>query len=119
MSPSRGKALRTADYLHHILDAIDLIADYTAGMDLAAFAADRKTQDAVIRNLEIVGEACNSIAKHDPAFEALHPEVPWRFAYEMRNALAHGYFSVDVSIVWQTVQRDLPTLRAQVIGLQA
>ncbi len=88
-------------------------------MDLAAFVADRKTQDAVIRNLEIVGEACNNITKHDPPFEAQHPEVPWRFAYEMRNALAHGYFTVDVNMVWQTVARDLPALRAQIIGLMA
>jgi uncharacterized protein with HEPN domain len=87
-------------------------------MDYTAFSADRRTQDAVIRNLEIVGEACNNIARHHPEFEALHPEVPWRFDYEMRYALAHGYFTVDVSIVWQTVQRDLPALRAQVITLQ-
>jgi uncharacterized protein with HEPN domain len=115
---SRTKALRTADYLQHICEAIDLIATYTAGMDGVAFSADRKTQDAVIRNLEIVGEACNNIAKHDPQFEAQHPEVPWRFAYEMRNALSHGYFTVDVNIVWQTVHRDLPALRAQVITLK-
>lgn len=114
---SRAKALRTADYLRHICEAIDLITDYTVGMDFATFSVDRKTQDAVIRNLEIVGEACNNIAKHDPAFEALHPEVPWRFAYEMRNALSHGYFSVDLMIVWQTLQRDLPLLQAQVLGL--
>jgi uncharacterized protein with HEPN domain len=114
---SRDKTLRTADYLHHIRDAIELIESYTSGMDSAAFVADRKTQDAVIRNLEIVGEACNNITKHDPAFEAQHPEVPWRFAYEMRNALAHGYFAVDVNMVWQTVVRDLPALRAQIVGL--
>jgi uncharacterized protein with HEPN domain len=114
---SRTKALRTADYLQHIRDAIDQIVSYTAGMDLAAFSADRKTQDAVIRNLEIVGEACNNIARHHPAFEAEHPEVPWRVAYEMRNALAHGYFTVDVGLVWQTVKADLPVLREQVVRL--
>jgi uncharacterized protein with HEPN domain len=116
---SRAKALRTADYLQHIGEAIDLIVSYTAGMDLSAFSADRKTQDAVIRNLEIVGEACNNIARHDPEFETRHPEVPWRFAYEMRNALAHGYFAVDVGIVWQTIQRDLPVLKKQVQDLLA
>lgn len=114
---SRAKALRTADYLDHILEAIAQIAAYTEGVDSEAFSKDRKTQDAVIRNLEIIGEACNNIARHHPEFEAQHPEVPWRFAYEMRNALAHGYFAVDVAIVWQTVQRDLPLLRTQIQGL--
>ena len=116
---SRAKALRTSDYLEHIVEAIDQIASYTEGMDLEAFSVDRKTQDAVIRNLEIVGEACNNIARHHPEFEAQHPEVPWRFAYEMRNALAHGYFAVDVTIVWQTVQRDLPLLRTQLQSLSS
>ena len=97
---SCAKALRTADDLQRICDAIDLISSYTASMDLKSFAADRETQDAVIRDLDIVGEACNNIARHDPPFEAQHPEAPWRLAYEMRNALAHGDFMGDVSIVW-------------------
>ena len=116
---SLGNALRTADDLQHIRYATDLIERYTTGMDLAAFVADRKTQDAVIRNLAIVGEACNNFTKHDPLFEAQHPEVPWRFACEMRNVLAHGYFTVDMNVIWQTVARDLPVLRAQIIGLMA
>ena len=55
-------------------------------MDLSAFMADRKTQDAVIRNLEVMGEACNNVVKNDPPFAASHSSVPWGFAYEMRNA---------------------------------
>ena len=65
---SRAHPLRVADYLQHIVQAIDNIQEYTAGMDLAAFTADRKTGDAVIRNLEIVGEACNNVAKNHPDF---------------------------------------------------
>lgn len=114
---SRADPLRIADYLRHILEAIDNIQDYTAGTDLAAFMADRKTQDAVIRNLEVIGEACNNVAKNHPAFAASHSSVPWGFAYEMRNALSHGYFAVDLAIVWQTVQHDLPGLRKQVAFL--
>jgi uncharacterized protein with HEPN domain len=76
--------------------------------------ADRKTCDAVIRNLEVIGEACNNIAKNHPEFAALHATVPWGFAYEMRNALAHGYFTVDLAIVWQTIQNDLPSLQLKV-----
>ncbi len=86
---------RTRDYLAHILEAIDNIRAYTAGATIENYRTDRKTQDAVLRNLEVIGEACNHVVKHHPAFAAEHPQVPWRFAYEMRNALAHGYFTVD------------------------
>ena len=65
---SRADPLRLANYLRHIPDAIDNIRTYTTGMDLAAFRVDRKTQDAVIRNLEVIGEACHNIAKKPPRF---------------------------------------------------
>ena len=114
---SRADPLRLANYLRHIPDAIDNIRTYTTGMDLAAFRADRKTQDAVIRNLEVIGEACNNIAKNHSAFASSHASVPWGFAYEMRNALSLGFFTVDLAIVWQTVQNDLPGLRVQIASL--
>ena len=114
---SRADPLRLANYLRHIPDAIDNIRTYTTGMDLAAFRADRKTQDAVIRNLDVIGEACHNIAKNHSVFASSHASVPWGFAYEMRNALSHGYFTVDLAIVWQTVQNDLPGLRVQIASL--
>jgi len=107
---SRGDPLRVRDYLEHIADAIANIREYTAGMDGAAFLADRKTQDAVVRNFEVIGEACNNVIKHHPDFAASHAAVPWNFAYEMRNALAHGYFKIDQGIVWRTIEMDLPGL---------
>lgn len=107
---SRGDPLRVRDYLEHIAEAIANIRDYTAGMDAAAFLADRKTQDAVVRNFEVIGEACNNVVRHHAAFAASHTEIPWNVAYEMRNALAHGYFRVDQGIVWRTIERDLPGL---------
>lgn len=113
----RQQPLRTAEYLQHMAQAIDNIQNYTAGMDGAGFKVDRKTQDAVIRNLEIIGEACNNVAKNDPAFAQSHPELPWGFAYEMRNALSHGYFKVDLDIVWATVTTDLPGMKAQLASL--
>lgn len=70
---SRGHPLRVADYLQHILQSIGNVQEYTAGMDLAAFMADRKTCDAVIRNLEIIGEACNNVAK---TTQLLRPSMP-------------------------------------------
>jgi uncharacterized protein with HEPN domain len=116
---TRTKPLRTTDYLQHIAEAIDNILSYTAGQDAAGFKADRKTQDAVIRNLEVIGEACNNVVKHHPGFAQQHPEVPWGFAYEMRNALSHGYFKVDLDIVWATITSDLPGLKAKLALLSA
>jgi uncharacterized protein with HEPN domain len=105
---TRGDPLRVRDYLEHIAQAISNIREYTAGMDAAAYLMDRKTQDAVVRNFEVIGEACNNVARHHAQFATAHAEIPWNFAYEMRNALAHGYFKVDQSIVWRTIEADLP-----------
>ena len=107
---NRGDPLRVRDYLEHIAEAIANIQDYIAGMNAAAFMSDRKTQDAVVRNFEVIGEACNNVIKHHPQFAASHPDIPWNFAYEMRNALAHGYFKIDQGIVWRTIETDLPGL---------
>lgn len=68
----------------------------------------------MIRNFEIIGEASNNIEKHYPEFAAANPELPLSFAYQMRNAVAHGYFKVDFEIVWRTIHRDLPRLHKQV-----
>ncbi|SEF24517.1 Uncharacterized conserved protein, contains HEPN domain [Variovorax sp. NFACC28] len=114
---SRRDPQRVADYLGHILQAIDSIREYTSGATAGSYMADRKTQDAVVRNLEVIGEASNNIVKHHAEFAAAHPAVPWRFAYEMRNALSHGYFTIDHTLVWQTIQHDLPSLREQVVRL--
>jgi len=107
---SRRDALRVRDYLVHVAQAVDNTREYTAGMDLPDYLADRKTQDAVVRNLEVIGEACKNVVTHHRDFAASHPSVPWHIAYEMRNALAHGYFKVDHQIVWTTIRNDLPKL---------
>jgi uncharacterized protein with HEPN domain len=109
--------LRTADYLQHMAQAIDNIQSYTVGMDAASFKADRKTQDAVIRNMEIVGEAANNIQRVDPSFAAAHAHIPWQVMYTMRNRLTHGYEKVDLEIVWKTIHNDLPVLYKQIKAL--
>lgn len=81
---------RLADYLAHILEAICRIERYTGPLDQASFLQNQLVQDAVIRNLEIIGEASNNIQRHCPDFAAAHPELPLSFAYQMRNAIAHG-----------------------------
>lgn len=105
---------RLPDYLAHILEAIERIDRYTEDMDELAFLNNQMAQDAVVRNFEIIGEASNNIEKRYPEFAAAHPELPLVFAYQMRNAVAHGYFKVDFEIVWKTIHSNLPELCQQV-----
>ena len=116
---SKADALRVPDYLAHIVEAIDRIHRYVDGMAEADFLADEKTQDAVVRNFEILGEAAHNIEKLHPAFAARHAQVPWALMYTMRNRVAHGYFKVDYALVWNTIHADLPQLRALVAALLA
>lgn len=113
------KALRVPDYLGHILKAIERIDRYTANLDEVGFLASELVQDAVIRNFEIIGEACNNIEKHFPEFAAQHDDIPWLVMYTMRNRVSHGYFKVDLEIVWKTIHRDLPGLHAQIREVRA
>ena len=108
---SRAKPLRLADYLGHMLQAAERCHEHVGDMDEADFLADSKTQDAVIRTLEIIGEAANSIRKGHPDFAAEHPDIPFSQAIGMRNVLSHGYFLVDLPAVWAAIQADLPPLR--------
>lgn len=110
----KGKQQRLPDYLGHILEAIERIGRYTEDIDENGFLQDEMTQDAVIRNLEIIGEASHNIERDHAEFATAHPDLPLAFAYQMRNAVAHGYFKVDLEIVWRTVQNDLTGLHAQV-----
>lgn len=79
-----------------------------------AFLGNEMVQDAVIRNFEIIGEASHNIETHYPELAGAHTELPFAFAYQMRNAVAQGYFKVDLEIVWKTVQSDLSSLYTQV-----
>jgi uncharacterized protein with HEPN domain len=105
------------DFLNHILEAINRIEDYTASLSYADFCQSTRDQDAVIRNFEVIGEACNNINQNFPDFVAAHPELPIRSAYDMRNALSHGYFGVDLEIVWQAIHHDLPSLKVNILAV--
>jgi uncharacterized protein with HEPN domain len=106
--------LRLGDYLGHILEAISQIQSYCEDIDEVSFLTNRMIQDAVIRNFEVIGEASKNVERVAPEFVAAHPDLPLAFAYDMRNLLAHGYYKVDVSVVWKTIERDLPHLQQQV-----
>ena len=94
-------------YLLHAIEAIDAILSYTVDGS-GAFFSDGKTQDAVIRNIEIMGQAVKGISDNT---RALEPAVPWREIAGMRDKLIHEYFGVDLALVWDVVERELPTLR--------
>jgi len=94
-------------YLDDILDGIAAIREFTAGMTAGEFEADRKTLDAVIRNLEVIGEAAGRLSE---ATRALAPEIDWRKIVAMRNVLTHAYFGVSKPIVWDVVANKLGAL---------
>ena len=109
-----SKELRIPDYLEHMSEAIARISNYVSGMDWAAFSESRLTQDATIRNIEIIGEAARNVLRADPKFVDLYPDFPIAKAIGMRNTLVHGYFDVSLDVVWRTVQDDLPSLATKV-----
>lgn len=112
---NRPHPLRLFEYLEHILEAIDRAADYAGeASDALDFERNGMAQDAVIRCIQIIGEAATKILKVDRAFTERHPEVPWEKMTTMRNRLIHDYFEVDLDIVWSTVQQDLPDLRRRI-----
>jgi uncharacterized protein with HEPN domain len=100
-------------YLGHIRDAIHDIERYTAG-GRDTFMADRMQQDAVIRKLEIIGEAVKHLSEQTTS---RRPEIPWKRIAGMRDRLTHDYFGVDLELVWTVVERDLPFLRTAVDAL--
>ena len=89
-------------------ERITAIEDYIADMDLDGFAQDRKTIDAVVRNLGIIGEAANNLS---PGFRARYQELPYRQMVAMRNLVIHEYFGVNERVVWDTCHEDLPILK--------
>jgi uncharacterized protein with HEPN domain len=109
---SRKRELRVTDYLQHIFDAIERIDSYLAASNQQSFLHSFMMQDAVIRNLEIIGEAAINIRSLDPVAAAQYPE--WDQICAMRNRLTHGYFDINLEVVWRTAQNDLPKLRQYV-----
>jgi uncharacterized protein with HEPN domain len=96
--------------LYDILDAVDRI-EAQAARGRGAFADDELAQTAVIRWVEVIGEATRGLSDE---LRQAHPEVPWRQMVAMRNVLIHGYFDIDVELVWSVAENDLPKLGAQV-----
>lgn len=94
-------------YLDDILEAISQIREYTAGYDYAKFTQDKKTQDAVVRNLEIIGEAAGRLQE---TVKAAASDIEWRKIVGLRNILAHEYFGVSLPVVWDILETKLGSL---------
>lgn len=107
-------SLRIPDFLEHILEALKRIFYYLEDMDEIVFLKNTLVQDAIVRNLEIIGEAANNLSRYHPEFIIKYSQIPWEDMYWMRNRISHGYFSVDFEIVWKTIERDLPILQKQI-----
>jgi uncharacterized protein with HEPN domain len=98
-------------YLHDIKEAVEKIETFTKGFSFEEFTEDTKTVDAVIRNLEILGEAAKHIPKR---VKEKYPDIDWKAIAGMRNILAHEYFGVRIGIIWKTVRERLPQLRHKI-----
>ncbi|MBI4761830.1 MAG: DUF86 domain-containing protein [Chloroflexota bacterium] len=98
-------------YLGDVLDAIKRIESYLRGVKKEDFFANHMMQDAVMHQIEIIGEASNNVSDE---FQERHPELPWRFMRAIRNKIVHDYRDVNLNIIWDTVKHDLPPLKKQV-----
>ena len=95
-------------FLEDILSSIQKIEDYIGGMSFEGFQDDSRTIDAVLRNLEIIGEASKSVPSE---IRKQHPDIPWGRMTGLRNIVSHEYFGIDLSIIWRIVTVNLPETR--------
>jgi uncharacterized protein with HEPN domain len=96
-----------------MLDAVNQIETYTRGKSASDFLSDRLLQDGVVRNVEILGEASRNLLVAVPDAIAKFPGIPFTAIYAMRNQLSHGYFAIDLDVVWKVIERDIPELRKE------
>ena len=101
-------------YLLHIRDAVDLILSWSVGKNIDDFKTDIKLQSAIVRQIEIIGEAVRNISSE---LKINFPDIPWRPISDTRNRLMHEYFSVDLEKVWRIVTQDIPNLKKQILKI--
>ncbi len=101
---------RLEDYLDHMRQAAADACGFVDGLSKGDFLADKRTQQAVVMSLIIIGEAATKVMDGYATFTQAHPDVPWRSMRGMRNRIAHGYFDINLDVVWETAQTALPNL---------
>ena len=99
------------DLIEDLLICLSKIAQYVHGLSYDDFVNDQKTQDAIIRNLEIIGEASKKLS---PDIKEKHTNIPWKMIAGTRDRLIHGYFGVNIDVVWDIVTIDLPVLKREI-----
>ena len=104
---------RLPDYLDHIQQAATDACGFIDGLAKSDFLGDKRTQQAVIMSLIVIGEAATKVMDGYAEFTQAHPEVPWRSMRNMRNRMAHGYFDINLDVVWETAHEWLPALLKQ------
>lgn len=95
-------------YIEHMLEAIELVEQYSAGLDFKKFSKNVEKQDSIVRRLQIIGEASNRVSQE---IKDRLPQVPWKKMLGMRNIIVHDYMYVDLEKVWNVVEKDLPELK--------
>ena len=108
---------RLPDYLAHMRQAIADAQSFTEGMAQPDFEQDKRTQQAVVMSLIVLGEAATKVMDKHPEFAAQHAGIPWHNMRGMRNRIAHGYFEIDLGVVWDTLQTALPALKVQLSAI--
>jgi uncharacterized protein with HEPN domain len=103
-----------ADYINDIVDSVHAVEEFVRGMTFEDFASDRKTIYAVIRAMEVMGEAAKKIPE---AVRSAHPAIPWKQMAGIRDKLIHEYFGVELDVLWKTIQEDLPSLKTAIEDL--
>ena len=98
-------------FIEDILQSINDIESFSKGLDMDAFTNDRLKQNAVIRSLEIIGEAVKNIPD---SFRNKYPKIPWKDISGFRDILSHAYFSINISRVWNIIKKDLPNLKKEI-----
>jgi uncharacterized protein with HEPN domain len=101
-------------FLEHILDSIHLIEEYSQNISFAEFLQNRPIQDAMIRRLEIIGEAVKNLPM---SFRAKNPEIPWKQIAGMRDILIHEYFEVDLTLTWKVIKHEIPSIKKNLSSL--
>lgn len=99
----------------HILKSVESVEKYSKGLNKEYFMDNEEKQDAIIRKLEVIGEAVTNL---EAKFKEEYPNIPWQDISDMRNRLIHEYFAVDLELVWEVLQKDIPTLKENLLKVE-